>query len=172
MRKLSMHRGLKLDTILNTHHHYDHTGGNLELKQHYRCQIVGPKADKDRIPGIDIALGDGDTWRFGDLEMRVFDTPGHTRGHITLWFPAAEALFPGLSSTVIVQPLRRATAGADDGLSCRCACCITQQEHRSHHSSPVHAVDKGILGLVAAQAVCSQALAVAVPGGIWTNYYR
>lgn len=88
-------RGLKLDFILNTHHHWDHTGGNTELKRHYNCQIVGPKADKDRIPGIDIALGDGDTWHFGNLEMRVFDTPGHTRGHITLWFPEAEALFPG-----------------------------------------------------------------------------
>ena len=70
----------------------------MELKRRYSCQIVGPKADKDRIPGIDVALGDGDTWQFGDLEMRVFDTPGHTRGHITLWFPDAEALFPGNST--------------------------------------------------------------------------
>ncbi|CAL8469406.1 g8947 [Coccomyxa elongata] len=88
-------RGLKADYILNTHHHSDHTGGNLELKQAYGATIVGPAADKDRIPGIDISLKDGDTWKFGQLEMRVFDTPGHTRGHITLYFPEAEALFPG-----------------------------------------------------------------------------
>lgn len=88
-------RGLHLHTILNTHHHDDHTGGNAALKQRYNCKVVGPKADQDRIPGIDVALGDGDTWQFGDLTMHVYDTPGHTRGHITLFFPEAEALFPG-----------------------------------------------------------------------------
>lgn len=31
----------------------------------------------------------------GELEMRVFDTPGHTRGHVTYWLPEAKALFPG-----------------------------------------------------------------------------
>lgn len=73
----------------------DHTGGNLELKEKYKLKIVGPKADEERIPGIDVALADGETWAFGGLEMHVFDTPGHTRGHITLWFPEADTLFPG-----------------------------------------------------------------------------
>ena len=91
-------RGLKLDYILNTHHHWDHTGGNEELKSKFKCTIVGPKADKGRIPGIDVALGDGESWQFGDLKMEVLDTPGHTRGHITLWFPQVEALFPGQAS--------------------------------------------------------------------------
>ena len=76
-------------------HCRDHTGGNLELKEKYKLTIVGPKADEERIPGIDVALADGETWAFGGLEMHVFDTPGHTRGHITLWFPEADALFPG-----------------------------------------------------------------------------
>ena len=88
-------RGLKADYILNTHHHFDHTGGNLELKRQYGATIVGPAADRYRIPGIDVALRDGDTWQLGGLEMMVFDRPGHTRGHITLFFPQAEALFPG-----------------------------------------------------------------------------
>ncbi|CAL5230014.1 g13457 [Coccomyxa viridis] len=88
-------RGLKPDYILNTHHHWDHTGGNLELKDRYKLTIVGPKADEERIPGIDVALADGETWQFGGLTMHVMDTPGHTRGHITLWFPEADALFPG-----------------------------------------------------------------------------
>lgn len=87
--------GVRPDFILNTHHHWDHTGGNEELKQKYGLTIVGPQADRSRIPGIDVALGDGDTWDFGQLQMRVFDTPGHTRGHITLYFPKAEAVFPG-----------------------------------------------------------------------------
>jgi len=88
-------RGLDLDFILNTHHHWDHTGGNLELKEKYKCTVVGPAADRDRIPGIDVELRDGDEWKFGDLKMQVFDTPGHTKGHITLYFPEAGALFPG-----------------------------------------------------------------------------
>ena len=54
----------------------------------YKLTVVGPKADEERIPGIDVALADGEAWSFGGLTMHVMDTPGHTRGHITLWFPA------------------------------------------------------------------------------------
>ena len=61
----------------------------------YKLTIVGPKADEERIPGIDVALADGESWSFGGLTMHVMDTPGHTQGHITLWFPEADALFPG-----------------------------------------------------------------------------
>lgn len=68
---------------------------HAELKEQFGLEIVGPRADAARIPGIDTPLGEGDSWRFGDLEMRVMDTPGHTRGHITLYFPEAGALFPG-----------------------------------------------------------------------------
>lgn len=88
-------KGWKLDYILNTHHHMDHTGGNLALKQQYGSVIVGPRADAARIPGIDVQLGDGDKWKLGDTELRVFDTPGHTRGHITFWCPSESLLFPG-----------------------------------------------------------------------------
>jgi glyoxylase-like metal-dependent hydrolase (beta-lactamase superfamily II) len=70
-------------------------GANLALKQRYGCTVVGPRADAARIPGIDVQVGDGDTWRLGQLEMRAFDTPGHTRGHVSLWFPEARALFCG-----------------------------------------------------------------------------
>ncbi|MBM3486977.1 MAG: hydroxyacylglutathione hydrolase [Alphaproteobacteria bacterium] len=87
--------GWTLDTIICTHHHNDHTGGNLELKERYRAHVVGPRADRDRIPGIDEMVGDGDTWRLGGAEARVFDTPGHTRGHITYWFAETKALFCG-----------------------------------------------------------------------------
>lgn len=100
-------RGLNLDYILNTHHHWDHTGGNVELKQKYSCMVVGPLADKDRIPGIDVALKDGDQWDFGELKMSVFDTPGHTKGHITLYFPEASSVFPGTLFEPSVQTENR-----------------------------------------------------------------
>jgi hydroxyacylglutathione hydrolase len=87
--------GWKMTHILNTHHHNDHTGGNLELKRATGAVIVGPKADRDRIPGIDVALGEGETYAFGQETARVFDIPGHTRGHIAFWFETAKAVFTG-----------------------------------------------------------------------------
>jgi hydroxyacylglutathione hydrolase len=85
--------GWNLDWILSTHHHADHTGGNLELKQATGCQIAGPKADAARIPGIDLGLAEGDRFRLGEAEAEVFETPGHTSGHISYWFAEAGALF-------------------------------------------------------------------------------
>jgi hydroxyacylglutathione hydrolase len=87
--------GWKLTHILNTHHHNDHTGGNLELKRATGAVIVGPKADRDRIPGIDVALGENETYDLGKETARVFDIPGHTRGHIAFWFENAKAVFTG-----------------------------------------------------------------------------
>jgi hydroxyacylglutathione hydrolase len=88
-------RGFILTHILNTHHHGDHVGGNLALKKRWDCTIVGPRADAARIPGIDVAVGDGDTYRLGEAVARIFDVPGHTRGHIAFWFSLEKALFCG-----------------------------------------------------------------------------
>lgn len=88
-------RDLHLAYILNTHHHWDHTGGNLDLKSRFNAKVIGPYADRDRIPGIDVALRDGDTWMFGTQKMLVMDTPGHTRGHVCLFFPDSKAIFTG-----------------------------------------------------------------------------
>ncbi len=88
-------RGLTLDLIFNTHHHGDHVGGNLELKRATGCRIIGPAADAARIPGIDETVGDGDETALGSARARVFDVPGHTRGHIAYWFADDQALFCG-----------------------------------------------------------------------------
>ncbi|KAJ6958855.1 hypothetical protein NC653_037196 [Populus alba x Populus x berolinensis] len=68
-----------LTYIQNTHHHDDHTGGNEELKARYGAKVFGSGVDRDRIPGIDIVLNDGDNWMFGGHEVLVMETPGHTR---------------------------------------------------------------------------------------------
>ncbi|MBU6155466.1 MAG: hydroxyacylglutathione hydrolase [Alphaproteobacteria bacterium] len=88
-------RGLALTHILNTHHHFDHTGGNLELKERTGARIIGPRADADRIPGIDIQVGQGDLVAIGTAIARVYDIPAHTRGHIAFWFEEAKAVFTG-----------------------------------------------------------------------------
>src|SRR5688572_28782370 len=88
-------KGWRLTHILNTHHHADHAGGNLELKRRTGCRIVGPRADAARIPGIDVAVGEGDVVELGSHRAAVFDTPGHTRGHIVYHFAANRAAFVG-----------------------------------------------------------------------------
>lgn len=88
-------RGWRLTHIFNTHHHGDHAGGNLALKERYDCRIVGPRADAARIPGIDLGVGDGDTVPFGARRIEVHDTPGHTRGHIVYHLPDEGAAFVG-----------------------------------------------------------------------------
>lgn len=88
-------RGWTLTHILNTHHHGDHVGGNLELQRATGCVIVGARRDRARIPGIGVELGEGDVIALGMSRGRVFDTPGHTHGHIVYWFEAEQALFCG-----------------------------------------------------------------------------
>ncbi|MBL8643635.1 MAG: hydroxyacylglutathione hydrolase [Rhodospirillaceae bacterium] len=87
--------GWKITHILNTHHHPDHVGGNLDIKAATGCTIVGPAHDPDRIPGMEVQVKDGDTYQFGAETADVFFVPGHTRGHIAFWFKASDALFCG-----------------------------------------------------------------------------
>ncbi len=87
--------GWKITHILNTHHHGDHVGGNLEIKAATGCTIVGPGHDSARIPGIDIEVRDGDSFALGYANAEVFFVPGHTSGHIAYWFKDSAALFCG-----------------------------------------------------------------------------
>ena len=74
--------GWKLTHILNTHHHFDHTGGNLPLKEEFPATIVGPGKDRERIPGIDVGVDESTNWTFGPHAVRVLEIPAHTRAHI------------------------------------------------------------------------------------------
>ena len=87
--------GWRLTHILTTHHHHDHTGGNAALKAQTGCTIVGPRAEATKIPGLDKAVGEGDSFEFGQFEVRVLDVPGHTAGHIAYWLPEAKVAFVG-----------------------------------------------------------------------------
>jgi hydroxyacylglutathione hydrolase len=86
-------RRLKLTHILNTHHHADHTGGNLALKAAYHAKIAGAGRDRARIPGLDIALGEDAAFSLFGRPVRVLETPGHTSG--ALCFVVGNAVFTG-----------------------------------------------------------------------------
>lgn len=85
----------QLTYVFNTHHHNDHVGGNLQLKQATGCKIVGAATDQTRIPGIDIALHDGELIRLGEQVFQVITTPGHTSSHIVYYCADSHALFCG-----------------------------------------------------------------------------
>ena len=82
-------RGWTLTQIWNTHHHADHTGGNLALKQNHGLTITGPDQIKGRIPGLDKGVSGGDSFMFGTHKVDVIFTPGHTRDHIIYHVPDA-----------------------------------------------------------------------------------
>lgn len=88
-------KGWELSYILTTHHHWDHTGGNLEVKEKTGCKVVGAKLDAHRIPGIDIELEDGDVFSLGNSQAKIIHIPGHTTGHIAFYFEDAGAVFCG-----------------------------------------------------------------------------
>tara|TARA_Y100000590_G_scaffold382765_1_gene452981 strand:+ start:293 stop:1057 length:765 start_codon:yes stop_codon:yes gene_type:complete len=85
----------KLDFIFNTHHHFDHVGGNQELKKKYNSKIVASKIDETRIPGIDIKLNEGDYFKFGKTNFEIIFIPGHTKGHIAFYSKLEKIVFTG-----------------------------------------------------------------------------
>ena len=86
---------INLKYILNTHHHHDHIGGNLELKKKYNCSIIGFKGDKNRIPGIDVLVDDNEIWKKDNFEAKIYHIPGHTLGHIAFHFFKEKKIFTG-----------------------------------------------------------------------------
>lgn len=88
-------RGWIIDMVLNTHWHPDHTGGNLRVKEVAGATISGPAAERARIPGIDIALEDGDRVSIGRHVADVWAVPGHTLGHIAFVFAQDGVAFVG-----------------------------------------------------------------------------
>lgn len=106
-------RNWTLTHILNTHHHPDHVGGNMALKEATGCRIIGPEADAERIPGLDIAVGDNEGINLGNETARVFDVPGHTKGHIAYWFADSQAVLRRYAVRAGLRPAVRGHAGTD-----------------------------------------------------------
>lgn len=87
-------RGWKLDLILNTHHHWDHVGGNPQLKAAYQCPVWGWGGDSHRIE-LDRQLSGEEEIEVGSARGRVLSIPGHTLGHMALYFEEDRAVFSG-----------------------------------------------------------------------------
>lgn len=87
--------GWTITQIWNTHHHFDHAGGNEAIIAATGAKVVGPSYDTQRIPSIDTPVGDGDTIRLGTKEAEVWFTPGHTLGHIVYIFRGEQKVFVG-----------------------------------------------------------------------------
>ena len=88
-------KNINLKYILNTHHHYDHVGGNQELKKKYNARVIGYRGDKDRIPEIDTLVDDQEIWKQESFEAKIIHIPGHTLGHVCFYFFNEEAAFTG-----------------------------------------------------------------------------
>ncbi|MDC0353873.1 hydroxyacylglutathione hydrolase [Candidatus Pelagibacter sp.] len=86
---------INLKYILNTHHHYDHIGGNEELKKKYNSIIVGYKDDAERIPGINVLVDNNQVWKGDNFEAKIMHIPGHTTGHISFYFFNEKLIFTG-----------------------------------------------------------------------------
>ena len=88
-------KNINLKYILNTHHHYDHIGGNKDLKKKFGSVIVGFKGDADRIPEIDILVEDNQVWQAENFIAKIIHVPGHTSGHICFHFFKEKLVFTG-----------------------------------------------------------------------------
>ncbi|MFN7038813.1 MAG: hydroxyacylglutathione hydrolase [Alphaproteobacteria bacterium] len=94
IEKFLIEKKWRLDYILNTHHHFDHIGGNEVLKQNYNAKIIASDYDACRIDDVDIPVNDEQIIEFPSL-CKILHIPGHTLGHIAYYFPLEEALFCG-----------------------------------------------------------------------------
>jgi len=86
--------GLRLESVLITHHHWDHAGGVEALRSAFPdCRVYGP-ADR-RIPVVTDPVGEGDEVALAGLSaaFRVLEVPGHTCSHIA--YLGEGALFCG-----------------------------------------------------------------------------
>lgn len=85
--------GWSLDTVLLTHHHWDHVDGLTAILEVHKARVIGAKADAHRLPPLDLAVSEGDTVTVCGEEMAVLDVSGHTVGHVAFHFPETGVVF-------------------------------------------------------------------------------
>lgn len=88
-------RGWRLNHIFITHHHTDHTAGIAELKSRYGASVTGPAAEAERIPDLTREVTASSSLEFAGHPIKVLETPGHTLGNITYYWPDDALAFTG-----------------------------------------------------------------------------
>jgi len=88
-------RGVTLTSILATHHHWDHIGGNEALLAQRKLRVYGYREDDGRIPGLTHGLAEGDEVVVGSIPGRAIFIPAHTSGHLAYHFPGQGVVFTG-----------------------------------------------------------------------------
>lgn len=83
IRWLHDHPGIRLEQILVTHHHADHTGGVSQLVEMTAAQVAAPAMEPLTLPHRPVQSGDHVDWQ--GLVLQVLDVPGHTAGHVAYW---------------------------------------------------------------------------------------
>jgi hydroxyacylglutathione hydrolase len=86
-------RGWELTDIFITHHHTDHVEGIPALKREFAVTVTGPRAEAEKILGLDMLVTGSSTVALGDTNFLVIETPGHTLGHVVYYEPAGRHLF-------------------------------------------------------------------------------
>jgi len=87
--------GVTPEAIWNTHHHWDHVGGNEELVSALGIrEVCGHASDKGRIAAQTRFLKEGDRFTLGDLKVTILHIPGHTTGAIA-YVVEGEGVFTG-----------------------------------------------------------------------------
>lgn len=86
---------VKPRAILTTHHHFDHVGGNEELKRFFGLKVIGPQQEAMLIPAFDKGVKEGDIFILGESKAKIIVAPGHTKGHVLYYFEQDKVLFTG-----------------------------------------------------------------------------
>jgi glyoxylase-like metal-dependent hydrolase (beta-lactamase superfamily II) len=86
--------------ILITHNHMDHLGAFSELKAKLGVPVGAHPLEAGRLPSApEILLDDGDIVSFGNIELKVLHTPGHTPGSLCFltgqYLISGDTIFPG-----------------------------------------------------------------------------
>ncbi|CAB1118576.1 unnamed protein product [Ectocarpus sp. CCAP 1310/34] len=97
-------RGVEISTLLCTHKHWDHSGGNEAMKQMIPDLEVVSSAYEDGVPAMTLALKDREEYALGSLTVRALHTPCHTRGHV-LFFVTSPAAGAGEEGDGAAAPL-------------------------------------------------------------------
>ena len=85
----------KLNQIINTHHHNDHTDGNKKLLEIFNPELIAPIYDQNRIKDVNKFVSDNDFIEIVGVPAKVIFTPGHTLGHVCYYFDREKILFSG-----------------------------------------------------------------------------